>query len=84
LEKIKSVNAYDFLTEASGVAVPYGVFNIQDNTGRVNVGISKDTAEFAVQSIRNRWYRMGIYYHNNADSLLISADGGGSNSSKGR
>jgi hypothetical protein len=79
-----SVNAYDFLTEASGVAVPYGVFDIQENIGWVNVGITKDTAEFAVQSIRNWWYKMGIYYHNNADSLLINADGGGSNSSKGR
>jgi len=79
-----SVNAYDFLTEASGVAVPYGVFDIQENIGWVNVGITKDTAEFAVQSIRNWWYKMGIYYHNNADSLLISADGGGSNSSKGK
>jgi len=80
----ESVNAYDFLTEADGVAIPYGVFDIKENTGWVNVGITKDTAEFAVQSIRNWWYRMGIYYHNNADSLLITADGGGSNSSKGK
>jgi hypothetical protein len=79
-----SVNAYDFLTEAIGVAIPYGVFDIKENIGWVNVGITKDTAEFAVQSIRNWWYKMGIYYHNNADSLLITADGGGSNSSKGK
>jgi hypothetical protein len=79
-----SVNAYDFLTEATGTAVPYGVFDIKENIGWVNVGITKDTAEFAVQSIRNWWYKMGIYYHNNADSLLITADGGGSNSSKGK
>jgi transposase len=79
-----SVNAYDFLTEASGVAFPYGVFDIKENIGWVNVGITKDTAEFAVQSIRNWWYKMGIYYHNNAESLLITADGGGSNSSKGK
>ena len=89
----ESVNAYDFLTEADGVAVPYGVYDIKENTctvyevrgiGWVNVGITKDTAEFAVQSIRNWWYKMGIYYHNKADSLLITADGGGSNSSKGK
>jgi hypothetical protein len=80
----RSVNAYDFLSEAIGVAVPYGIFDIQENTAWVNIGISKDTAEFAVQSIHNWWYKMGIYYHNNADSLLITADGGGSNSSKGR
>ena len=80
----ESVNAYDFLTEADGIAVPYGVYDIKENIGWVNVGITKDTAEFAVQSIRNWWYKMGIYYHNNADSLLITADGGGSNSSKGK
>jgi transposase len=82
--KAASVNAYDFLTEAEGVAIPYGVYDIQENIGWVNVGITKDTAEFAVQSIRNWWYKMGIYDHNNADSLLICADGGGSNSTKGR
>ena len=80
----ESVNAYNFLTEADGVAVPYGVYDIRENIGWVNVGITKDTAEFAVQSIRNWWYKMGIYYHNTAESLLITADGGGSNSSKGK
>ena len=82
--KAESVNAYDFLTEAEGVAIPYGVYDIQENIGWVNIGITKDTAEFAVQSIRNWWYKMRIYYHNDAESLLISADGGGSNSSKGK
>ena len=72
-----SVNAYDFLTEADGVAIPYGVYDMRENIGWVNVVKTKDTAEFAVQSIRNWWYRMGIYYHNTADSLLITADGGG-------
>ena len=80
----ESVNAYDFLTEADGIAIPYGVYDLKENIGWVNVGITKDTAEFAVQSIRNWWYKMGIYYHNTADSLLITADGGGSNSSKGK
>lgn len=80
----ESVNAFDFLTDARGVAIPYGVYDIKENIGWVNVGITKDTAGFAVQSIRNWWYKMGIYYHNRADSLLITADGGGSNSSKGK
>jgi transposase len=78
------VNAYDFLTDSQGVAIPYGIYDIALNKGWVNVGITKDTAEFAVQSIRNWWYKMGIYFHNNATSLLITADGGGSNSSKGK
>ena len=78
------VNAYDFLTDSEGVAIPYGIYDMGINKGWVNIGITKDTAEFAVQSIRNWWYKMGIYYHNNATSLLITADGGGSNSSKGK
>ncbi len=78
------VNAYDFLTDAEGVAIPYGVYDMFINKGWVNIGISKDTAEFAVQSISNWWYKMGIYYHNTATSLMITADGGGSNSSKGK
>jgi hypothetical protein len=82
--KPENVNAYDFLSQADGVAIPYGVYDLKENVGWVNVGITKDTAEFAVQSIKNWWYKMGIYYHNKADSLLITADGGGSNSSKGK
>jgi len=78
------VNAYDFLTEAEGVAIPYGIYDQSNNKGWVNIGITKDTAEFAVQSIRNWWFKMGIYYNNTAHSLLITADGGGSNSSKGK
>jgi len=78
------VNAYDFLTDAEGVAIPYGVYDMSINKGWVNIGITKDTAEFAVQSIKNWWYKMGVYHHANATSLLITADGGGSNSSKGR
>ena len=78
------VNAYDFLTEAVGIAIPYGIYDQSNNKGWINVGITKDTAEFAVQSIRNWWYKMGIYYNNTAKSLLITADGGGSNSSKGK
>lgn len=80
----EEVNAYDFLSDSEGVAIPYGIYDIGENNGWVNVGITKDTAEFAIQSIRNWWYKMGIYYHNTAHSLLITADGGGSNSSKGK
>ena len=80
----KEVNAYDFLTEAEGIAIPYGVYDQTNNKAWVSIGITKDTAEFAVQSIRNWWYKMGIYHNNEATSLLITADGGGSNSSKGR
>ncbi len=80
----EEVNAYDFLTDAKGVAIPYGIYDLGNNKGWINIGITKDTAEFAAQSIRNWWYKMGIYYNNSANRLLITADGGGSNSSKGK
>lgn len=73
------VNAYDFPTLAEGKATPYGIYDMTLNKGWVNVGIDKDTAEFAVQSIRNWWYKMGVYYYPNASEILITADSGGSN-----
>jgi len=76
------VNAYDFESIAENKATPYGIYDVTKNKGWVNVGIDKDTAEFAVQSIRNWWYKMGIYYYPHASELLITADGGGSNGSR--
>ena len=61
---------------------PYGVYDIPANEGFVNVGISADTAQFAVASIRNWWYSMGIKRYPSAKRLLITADGGGSNGSQ--
>jgi len=78
------VKVYDFLSDAEGKATPYGVYDITNNLGWVNVGISKDTSEFAVQSIRNWWYNMGIELYKNSKELLIVADGGGSNGSRVR
>jgi transposase len=73
------VNAYDFLSTAEGLAIPYGVYDITNNDGWVNVGIDHDTAEFAVQSIKNWWTKMGNERYENVDKILITADGGGSN-----
>jgi hypothetical protein len=73
------VKVYDFLSEAQGKAIPYGVYDITRNQGWVNVGIDKDTAEFAVQTIRNWWYHMGKEVYPEAKKLLITADSGGSN-----
>jgi hypothetical protein len=73
------VNTYDFPDKELGKAVPYGVYDLAENAGWVNVGRSADTAEFAVQTIRNWWYRMGKTVYPNATKLLITADGGGSN-----
>jgi hypothetical protein len=78
------VNVYDFIDKELGKAVPYGVYDIAQNQGWVSVGISKDTAEFAVNSIRSWWQQMGQDQYPNAKKILITADGGGSNGSRNR
>ena len=79
-----NVKVYDFIDKDLGKAVPYGVYDVAKNQGWVNVGISKDTAEFAVNSIRIWWQQMGKEQYGLAKKLLITADGGGSNSSRSR
>ena len=73
------VNTYDFPDKEKGKACPYGIFDMTRNEGWVSVGISHDTAEFAVESIRRWWNEMGCFNYRNATQLLITADGGGSN-----
>ena len=82
--KPETTKVYDFPSDAMGKVTPYGVYDIVNNEGWVNVGIDKDTSEFAVQSIRNWWYNMGQYKFNQPSKLLITADGGGSNGSRVR
>ena len=78
------VKVYDFPSDADGKITPYGIYDITNNLGWVNVGITKDTSEFAVQSIRNWWYNMGLELYKDSTELLINADGGGSNGSRVR
>jgi len=73
------VQVHDFPTLGNGKAAPYGVYDITRNEGWVNVGISGDTAEFAVESIRQWWWRMGHERYPNATELMLTADCGGSN-----
>lgn len=73
------VKVHDFKDKDLGHARPYGVYDLQQNEGWVNVGINHDTAEFAVHSIRTWWQEMGQPLYPMASSLLITADGGGSN-----
>jgi hypothetical protein len=77
------VNAYDFKGEG-GKVNPYGVYDIGRNEGLVNVGITADTAEFAVESIWKWWWRLGKRRYPNAKRIYITADGGGSNGSRVR
>lgn len=78
------VNTYDFIDKDLGKAAPYGVYDLSQNNGWVSVGISSDTAEFAVNSIRNWWFEMGEAAYKNATEIYINADGGGSNGTRVR
>lgn len=82
--KPEEVKVYDFVDKELGKVNPYGVYDISKNLGWVNVGTDKDTAAFAVESIRQWWYSMGKGLYSQAKELLITADGGGSNSSRSR
>jgi hypothetical protein len=82
--KPEEVNTYDFKNLGIGVAIPYGAYDMQRNEGMVNVGISHDTAEFAAGTIRQWWRLFGRRHYRKATSLLICADGGGSNGSRVR
>lgn len=70
---------HDFPIKELGKATPYGVYDIMKNAGFVNVGISSDTAEFAVESIKRWWYEMGREAYPEANRIYITADSGGSN-----
>lgn len=70
---------HDFPSDAKGVAIPYGIYDFCRNKGFVCVGISRDTAEFAVDAIRHWWQKDGSVHYPDADHLLILADCGGSN-----
>jgi len=80
----QQVKTYDFIDEELGKAVPYGAYDITRNEGFVSVGISSDTAEFAVNTIRTWWQQMGKERYPHASKLLITADCGGSNSARGK
>jgi hypothetical protein len=80
----EDVRVHDFIDRQKGKVIPYGVYDILNNQGWVNVGIDHDTAQFAVNSIRRWWQRMGHRRFPRATELLITADGGGSNSPRSR
>jgi hypothetical protein len=80
----RKVNVYDYPSLSEGKAIPYGAYDVQRDEGFVNVGMTHDTAEFAVNSIRQWWNRLGRNHYSGAKRLLICADGGGSNGSRSR
>jgi hypothetical protein len=70
---------HDFPSDAKGVALPYGIYDLTRNEGFVSVGTSRDTSQFAVDSIGMWWLKAGSSHYPDADRLLILADCGGSN-----
>ena len=82
--KPQQVKTHDFPDPELGKAVPYGVYDIHSNEAGVSVGISHDTAEFAVGAIRRWWKKLGRQRYRRAKRLLVTADSGGSNSSRCR
>lgn len=80
----EQVLVHDFMDKELGKAIPYGVYDVTENEGWVSVGIDHGTARFAVHAIRRWWKKMGSKRYRSATQLLITADGGGSNSSRCR
>jgi DDE family transposase len=80
----QKVRVHDFKDKDLGKAIPYGVYDMTNNQGWVSVGIDHDTAHFAANTIRRWWEDMGSKRFLRATELMITADGGGSNSSRSR
>jgi hypothetical protein len=78
------VDVHDFPSDAVGKAIPYGVFDVGDNSAHVTVGTDHDTPVFAVTSIETWWLHMGAKRYPGAKKLFITADAGGSNSARSR
>jgi hypothetical protein len=80
----EAVRVHDFAIPGLGKVAPYGVYDIAANTGWINLGITHDTAAFAVESIRRWWQELGQARYSHAQKLLITADCGGSNGARVR
>jgi hypothetical protein len=80
----RKVNVHDFPDPTLGKAIPYGVYDLNHNEAGVSIGITHDTAEFAVEAIRRWWKRLGRQRYAAPRRLLITADSGGSNASRNR
>ena len=73
---------HDFTSYSSGVFIPHGIYDVRKNSGYITIGNDHDTSEFACASLKNWWHDVGVKEYPKAHSLLILADGGGSNSSR--
>ncbi len=78
----EKVMVHDFPSRSEGYAIPYGTYDVASDRAVVNVGVTHDTAEFAVESIRRWWRLLGRRSYASAERLLICADAGGSNGNR--
>ncbi|MBC8448593.1 MAG: ISAzo13 family transposase [Chloroflexi bacterium] len=81
LEELQTYD-HDFTSQAEGVIIPHGLYDLRLNIGYIQLGTSHDTSEFACDSFRYWWYTYGRYHYPQATSILVLCDGGGSNSSR--
>jgi hypothetical protein len=82
-QEAEKVNAHDFPGDASGRAVPYGIYDPKRNTGHVCVTTSKDTPDLAADALED-WWKSNQCHYPNAKRLMIEADCGGSNAARSR
>lgn len=80
----REVDTHDFPDQELGKAIPYGVYDIHENEAWVSVGVSRDTAEFAVEALRRWWKKLGQKRYGQSRRLVITADSGGSNGNRNR
>jgi len=76
------VNDHDFQSSAAGIVIPHGIYDIKRNEGYMTLGTTKDTSEFCCDCIQDWWQMYGRHFYPEATSILVLADGGGSNSSR--
>jgi hypothetical protein len=80
----RAVNDHDFPSDAAGVAIPYGIYDLLANRGSVTVGVSHDTSAFAASAIAHWWRQEGSGRYPRSRQLLILSDTGGSNGARRR
>ena len=80
----QAVNDHDFRSQAIGIAIPYGIYDVTANRGFVVVGTSHDTPDFAADNLLRWWQREGCQRYPSARELLVLADSGGSNAARVR
>jgi len=81
LEELQTYD-HDFKSYAEGIIIPHGLYDLRLNIGYIQIGTSRDTSEFACDSLRHWWYTYGQKLYPHATSILLLCDGGGSNGSR--